>query len=175
MRNYTFAPIGRWLTLTFLPRVSLRLPWAMYSLGFQPVKRQNRALPVKRQNRAHPGKRQNRAHPGKRQNRALPGKRQNRAHPGKRQNRALPVKRKNRALPVKRQSQALPGKRQSRALPGKGGAAQRRRPENITFLMSSSWSKMKRATMELRMAEVESFSGPQYFMRSSTFFSDSSM
>ena len=157
MRNYTFAPIGRWLTLTFLPRVPLRLPWATYSLGFQPVKRQNRALPVKRQNRAHPGKRQNRA------------------HPGKRQNRALPVKRQNRALPVKRQSQALPGKRQSRALPGKGGAAQRRRPENITFLMSSSWSKMKRATMELRMAEVESFSGPQYFMRSSTFFSDSSM
>ena len=157
MRNYTFAPIGRWLTLTFLPRVPLRLPWATYSLGFQPVKRQNRALPVKRQNRAHPGKRQNRA------------------HPGKRQNRALPVKRKNRALPVKRQSQALPGKRQSRALPGKGLAAQRRRPENITFLMSSSWSKMKRATMELRMAEVESFSGPQYFMRSSTFFSDSSM
>ena len=50
-----------------------------------------------------------------------------------------------------------------------------RRPENITFLMSSSWSKMKRATMELRMADVESFSGPQYFMRSSTFFSDSSM
>ena len=40
MRSYTFAPLGRRLTLTFLPRVSLRLPWtfdcklsAMYSLG----------------------------------------------------------------------------------------------------------------------------------------------
>ena len=33
MRSYTFAPLGRRLTLTFLPRVSLRLPWAKYSLG----------------------------------------------------------------------------------------------------------------------------------------------
>ena len=41
LSDYTFAPIGRWLTLTFLPRVSLRLPGAKYFWPFRPCTRQN--------------------------------------------------------------------------------------------------------------------------------------
>ena len=32
--NYAFALTGRRLSTHFIPRVSLRLPWAMRSLGF---------------------------------------------------------------------------------------------------------------------------------------------
>ena len=35
--KYAFALTGRRLSTRFIPRVSLRLPWAMRSLGFQPV------------------------------------------------------------------------------------------------------------------------------------------
>ena len=40
--KYAFALTGRGLPrYTRLPRVSLRLPWAMRSLGFQPVSSKN--------------------------------------------------------------------------------------------------------------------------------------
>ena len=35
--KYAFALTGRRLSTHFIPRVSLRLPWAMRSLGFQPA------------------------------------------------------------------------------------------------------------------------------------------
>ena len=35
--KYAFALTGRMSPTHFIPRVSLRLPWAMRSLGFQPV------------------------------------------------------------------------------------------------------------------------------------------
>ena len=35
--KYAFALTGRRMSTLFTPRVSLRLPWAMRSLGFQPV------------------------------------------------------------------------------------------------------------------------------------------
>gem|GEM_PF-1812020 len=46
LNDYTFAPIGRWLTLTFLPRVSLRLPWAKYFWPFRPCKWRSFVLAV---------------------------------------------------------------------------------------------------------------------------------
>ena len=39
--KYAFALTGRRLSTHFIPRVSLRLPWAMRSLGFQPVNSKN--------------------------------------------------------------------------------------------------------------------------------------
>ena len=39
--KYAFALTGRRLSTHFIPRVSLRLPWAMRSLGFQPVSSKN--------------------------------------------------------------------------------------------------------------------------------------
>ena len=42
--KYAFALTGRRLSTHFIPRVSLRLPWAMRSLGFQPVISKNNML-----------------------------------------------------------------------------------------------------------------------------------
>ena len=39
--KYAFALTGRRLSTLFIPRVSLRLPWAMRSLVFQPVSSKN--------------------------------------------------------------------------------------------------------------------------------------
>ena len=39
--KYAFALTGRRLSTLFIPRVPLRLPWAMRSLGFQPVSSKN--------------------------------------------------------------------------------------------------------------------------------------
>ena len=39
--KYAFALTGRRMSTLFTPRVSLRLPWAMRSLGFQPVSSKN--------------------------------------------------------------------------------------------------------------------------------------
>ena len=39
--KYAFALTGRMSPTHFIPRVSLRLPWAMRSLGFQPVSSKN--------------------------------------------------------------------------------------------------------------------------------------
>ena len=39
--KYAFALTGRRLSTLFIPRVSLRLPWAMRSLGFQPASSKN--------------------------------------------------------------------------------------------------------------------------------------
>ena len=39
--KYAFALTGRRLSTHFIPRVSLRLPWAMRSLGFQPASSKN--------------------------------------------------------------------------------------------------------------------------------------
>ncbi len=39
--KYAFALTGRRLSTHFIPRVSLRLPWAMRSLGFQPISSKN--------------------------------------------------------------------------------------------------------------------------------------
>ena len=39
--KYAFALTGRMSPNHFIPRVSLRLPWAMRSLGFQPVSSKN--------------------------------------------------------------------------------------------------------------------------------------
>ena len=39
--KYAFALAGRRLSTHFVPRVSLRLPWAMRLLGFQPVNSKN--------------------------------------------------------------------------------------------------------------------------------------
>ena len=49
--KYAFALTGRGLPrYTRLPRVSLRLPWAMRSLGFQPVSSKNN---MRRWNKKH--------------------------------------------------------------------------------------------------------------------------
>ena len=42
--KYAFALTGRMSPTHFIPRVSLRLPWAMRSLGFQPVSSKNNML-----------------------------------------------------------------------------------------------------------------------------------
>ena len=39
--KYAFALTGRRLSTLFIPRMSLRLPWPMRSLGFQPVSSKN--------------------------------------------------------------------------------------------------------------------------------------
>ena len=48
--KYAFALTGRMSPTHFIPRVSLRLPWAMRSLGFQPVSSKN---DMRRWNKKH--------------------------------------------------------------------------------------------------------------------------